>query len=460
MPTSFARTRTLGALASTALASTALASTILAALLTGCGMGTFNHAASVEAPIAAATGGAIQGTAFGGQQPVVGATLQLYAANLASYGGRATPLLPTSSPIKTDAGGGFTITGQYTCPAPDAPVYLVATGGNPGLSANNPNLAEMAALGSCNTLKANAAKTFIQMNELTTVGAIYALAPFMAGIANLGSSAANTTGLALAFADVNVLVNNSTGTVGGTALPTGATLPTAEMNTLADILTACVNSTGGHSGDGTPCGNLFAAATPPGGAAPTDTVTAALNIVQHPGQGVAALYNSVVPSPPFQPTLSAAPNDWTLAVTYAAGGLASPSAVAIDAGDNVWITNRAGNTATELAHSGAVLATSTATLNGPSAVAIDANGAPWIGNGLNNTLTHLTTAGTVSATATGGGLNAPAGVAIDPQGNLWVANGGANAVSEFTSAGAAVSPSTGYAPTGIVRPLGIAISAH
>ena len=108
---------------------------------------------------------------------------------------------------------------------PDAPVYLVATGGNPGLSASNPNLAEMAALGSCATLKANASTTFIQMNELTTVGAVYALAPFMTGLASLGTSATNSPGLSFAFADVNVLVNNATGTVGGTALPSGAHHP-------------------------------------------------------------------------------------------------------------------------------------------------------------------------------------------------------------------------------------------
>ncbi len=433
--------------------------TALAALLAGCGAGNFDHVAPVSDPVSFPAGGAgsIQGTAHGGQQPVAGATLQLYAANLASYGGPATPLI--TSTVTTDNSGAFNITGDYTCPTPDAPVYLVATGGNPGLSSNNPNLAEMAALGSCATLKANAATTFIQMNELTTVGAVYALAPFMSGLSRVGALQTNTAGLNLAFADVNVLVNNSTGTVGGPALPTGATLSTAEVDTLADILGACINSSGGTAGDTTTCGKLFTAATPTGGTAPTDTITAAMNIIQHPGQNVPALFLLTPGTPPFQPTLSSAPNDWTLAITYTAGALLSPSAVAVDAGGNIWITNRSGNTATELAHSGAVLLAGTGSLSGPSGIALDATGSPWISNASNNTLTHLTANGTFSATASNGGLSAPAGIAIDPQGNVWVANSEASVVSNFSSTGTALS-TTGYTAAGIVKPLGIAISAH
>ena len=423
----------------------------VAVLLTGCGVGPLNHVAPTPTP-----GAAIRGTAFGGQQPVVGASVQLYAANLTGYGNQASPLLPTG--ITTDAGGGFNITGQYTCPVPDAPVYLVATGGNPGISASNPNLAEMAALGSCSALQANASTTFVQMNEVTTVAAAYALAPFMTGIAGMSTSPGNTAGLNFAFADVNQLVNNATGTSPGTALPPGAILPLTQLYSLADSLAACVNSAGGTAGDTSACGGLFAAATPPGGTAPTDTVSAVIEIVQHPGQNVAAIYRLATSTPPFQPTLTTTPNDWTLAVTYRGGGLSAPSAVAVDAGGNVWITNRDANTVTELDHSGAVLGTSAAALSGPAAVALDAAGDPWIANGTANTLTHLSATAAVTGSASSG-LSLPAGLAIDPQGNLWVSNSGAASVSEFTSTGSPVS-GNGFAGSGITNPLGIAISTY
>ena len=424
----------------------------VAALLTGCGAGALNSAPSE--PVA---GVAIRGTAFGGQQPIVGASLQLYAASLSGYGLPASPLLPANT-ITTDAGGGFNITGQYTCPVPDAPVYLVSAGGNPGGSTSNPNLTVMAALGSCSALQANASTTVIEINEATTVAAAYALAPFMTGIAGMSTSPGNTTGLNLAFADVNQLVDNATGTSPGTALPSGAILPLAQLKSLADSLAACVNSTGGTAGDTSLCGRLFTAATPPGGTAPTDIGSAVIDIVQHPGQNVAAIYALASPTAPFQPGLTTAPNDWTLAVTYTGGSLSTPSAAAVDADGNVWITNRGTNTVTELAHSGAVLAASAAVLSGPAAVALDATGDPWIANATADTLTHLSDSTAVNGSASGG-LNIPAGLAIDPQGNLWVANSGTANLSEFTSAGSPLS-GDGFSGSGISNPLGIAISTE
>jgi len=427
----------------------------VAALLTGCGAHSFNHPALVV-PIDG-TPGAIRGTAFGGQQPIVGASLQLYAANLTGYGSAAQPLLPANT-ITTDSNGGFNITGQYTCPTPDAPVYLVATGGSTGGSASNPNLTEMAALGSCSALQANTSTTVSKINEVTTVAAAYALAPFMTGVAGMGTSPVNTTGLNFAFADVNQLVDNATGRSPGTDLPQGASLPLTQLHALANSLAACVNSTGGTAGDSTSCGTLFAAATPPGGTAPTDIVSAVIDIVQHPGQNVAAIYALAAGNVPFHPTLTTAPNDWTLAVTYTGGSLSAPSAVAVDAGGNVWITNRGANTVTELAHSGAVLGTSSAVLSGPAAVALDAAGDPWIANATANTLTHLSDSYAVTGNASGG-LDIPAGLAIDPQGNVWVANSGTTNLSEFTSTGLPLS-GNGFSGSGITNPLGIAISTH
>ena len=94
-------------------------------------------------------GGQLRGSVHGGQQPVTGASIQLYAAGTTGYGTSATALL--TSPVVTDSSGSFSITGDYTCPSSTSQLYLVATGGNPGLAAgtNNAALALMAALGPC-----------------------------------------------------------------------------------------------------------------------------------------------------------------------------------------------------------------------------------------------------------------------------------------------------------------------
>src|ERR1039458_9088014 len=72
----------------------------------------------------------------------------------------------------TDSSGGFTL-GTYTCPVPNPYVYLTATGGNPGLAplTNNAAISMLAALTDCNTLKANAATTFVFVDEVSTMGA-------------------------------------------------------------------------------------------------------------------------------------------------------------------------------------------------------------------------------------------------------------------------------------------------
>ena len=234
-----------------------------------------------------------------------GATIQLYAVGTTGDGSAATPLLTNT--VTTDANGGFRFGGEYTCPSPTALVYIVATGGNPGLSpgSNNASLSMMAALGACNTL----ASTFININELTTVGAVAALAPFMVSPSNIGSSISDAPALADAFALASTFVNNSTGTVPGINVPAGATVPVAQINTLADILSSCINSAGGVAGDSSNCGDLFALTTPSNAVPATDTITAALHIAQNSTLNTTALFNLVLPTSPFQPQLTQPPSD-------------------------------------------------------------------------------------------------------------------------------------------------------
>jgi hypothetical protein len=107
-----------------------------------------------------------------------------------------------------------------------------------------------------------------------------------------------------------------------TSIP-GAILPTAELNTLADILAACVNSIGTSS---TGCSSLTFLATPPGGVAPADTFQAAIDIALNPGNNAAALAGLVSPSAPYQPTLTSAPTDFALGIVYDGGAFATADA--------------------------------------------------------------------------------------------------------------------------------------
>ncbi len=120
----------------------------------------------------------------------------------------STPLI-TPGAVKSDANGNFSISGTYSCTSATQ-VYLVATQGDPG-SGTNAALSLAAALGDCATLQANAATTFIQVNELTTIAAAYALAPFAKDYADIGANGANNAGLVNAFANANALVSNATG---------------------------------------------------------------------------------------------------------------------------------------------------------------------------------------------------------------------------------------------------------
>jgi len=260
----------------------------------------------------------------GGQQPVTGATIQLYAVGTTGYGSTPTPLIGATfttsdgtgvvngnanagNANNTLAAGDFTITGAYTCPTASTLVYLVATGGNPGLTAgtNNSAIVLLSALGQCGSLTSS---TFVSINEVTTVASIYALSQFASSSGNIGSVSATTAGIVNAFANVDNMVDIATGAA-LTTTTNGNTVPQAEIDTIADILVPCVNSAGPTS---TACATLFSAATPSGGTAPTTVVGAVLDIVLNPGNNVPSLFTISTANTAFQPTLSSAPSNWTV----------------------------------------------------------------------------------------------------------------------------------------------------
>jgi trimeric autotransporter adhesin len=112
--------------------------------------------------------------------------------------------------VTTGNDGSFTITSLYSCNSATL-VYLTAVGGNPGIGSNNPNLALMTALGPCSSLTPS---TFISVNEVTTVAATSALAPFMSSMTAIGSSPSDVSALTSAFALANEYADPVTGISG------------------------------------------------------------------------------------------------------------------------------------------------------------------------------------------------------------------------------------------------------
>ncbi|MGA7342796.1 MAG: hypothetical protein WBE72_07520 [Terracidiphilus sp.] len=267
----------------------------------------------------------------GGQsRAVAGGRVYVLQANTSSYGSSSASLLTsaTGNPVDsigyyalTSKYGAFSIAGDYTC-APGRQVYLYVRGGNSGSDGANSAIGLMASLGACPPGgNFDAAEPFVFVNEVTTVAAAYAmsagatdathvstlgpLAP-RSGIASAADLASTATGFAITALS---------------AQPEGQ-LARGKLHTLANILSACINS-GSPTSDG--CATLFANAQSNGtaGARAHDTATAAIYIARNPHAHVAALYSlqSRV-APAFLPALQSAPRDFTISLAAHAPGTA------------------------------------------------------------------------------------------------------------------------------------------
>jgi hypothetical protein len=178
---------------------------------------------------------------------------------------------------------------------------------------------------------ANAATTFITINEVTTVATVYALAPFVSDYANVGYASGNGAGMTNAFATEHVLVDTATGFAQGSSTG-GVTLPTAAINSLADSIAACINSASNASAA---CSALFTATGVT--ASHLNTVAALAALAHNPASNVGTIFGLAGATAPFQPQLSKAPGDWTLSIYYNGGGLSAPTGIAIDATGNAWV---------------------------------------------------------------------------------------------------------------------------
>jgi hypothetical protein len=374
----------------------------------------------------------IQGTAFGGQPPVSGASITLFATGSTGYGS-APSAIGTAT---TDSSGNFQVTGFTPCSDPEQ-VYIVAAGGNPGLSGsvNNNALVEVAALGNCSSVSSS---TYVIINEVTTIAAAYALSSFAnltTATVEIGASATNPLGLQHAFMNAANIVDTTSGSARSTTTGGNGSVPADMINTLADILEPCVNSASKTSA---PCTTLFSNAKPPavtGLATPANTWQAALDMAQYPGNNTAALFGMVLGTPSFQPTIGAtAPNDLSIGILYTAGfatdgttAAAGPLGIAADTNDNLWLTGVANAGLIELSSNGSLLSPPAGgwgdtTLKAASTqqVAVDPLGNIWtVDNAAGGGNIYRYTPGTATTTVTTPGTVALSGIAVDQNNNIW-----------------------------------------
>lgn len=403
-----------------------------------------------SAPPVIVTGAAMQGNVHGGNQPVSGAKVYLYAAGSSGIGTASRSMLTGAGYVLTQPDGTFSISGDYTCQTGDQ-VYLLAVGGNPGLApgTNNPLLTMMTALGSCGALRTS---QFVSINEVTTVASEYALNGFMASPTLLSSNSTplSVQGMTNAFKMVNVLVDTNTGLAKSQANGVPGTVPQAEINTLANAIAACVNSNGTGAG----CTGLQSAT---GQAQPIDTLQAIIDIASLPYMNVAAVYGLSAANAPFQPTLTAAPNDWTLSVLFEGGGLSSAQGVAIDGFGNAWFANGDSNSVSELSPSGAAISPISGYVGGglfsPTGIAVDSSNNIWVSNYGDTIFSHVASSVTELSNAgvpispplgyTAGPILKATGIALDGSGDAWVTSGQGGVV-KLDNSGNALSPNGGY----------------
>ena len=435
-------------------------------VLSGCGMGSVVGGASGSG---GGVSGAlvVQGTVHGGQQPVSGSTVTLWTP---VYGTSPTPAPTQVATTMTDSSGNFVLP-SYTCASSTELLYLTATGGSPGASSPvNNQILLIAALGPCNQVNpALLGSTItVNVNEVTTVASVYALAHFMnPANGNVGYFSTSLLGITNAFATVNNLVNISTGTARQYTPHGNGLVPLTEINTLANLLANCVNTTGGTAGQNNACGNLFTATTHSSNV-PTNTLQAILNIALYPAGNPSGQWALVPTSGPFQPTLTAQPNDWTIPVLYSGTGPGTVD-LAIDASGNIWTADAGSNPnvggVSELSNLGVPFAGSPYLSGnyGVAYIAVDLGGNAWVANSLTAQIYEVTpggasTYGPFSFQET----SSPFGVAVDNSNNVWISNFSSSSVTEMSNQGAAsaaISPSGGYTGGGLQGTGFIAIDA-
>jgi len=348
-------------------------------------------------------------------------------------------------------------------------VELGAYSGSPGSGANT---------GTATPTGGNfSSLNFVYINEVSTVAMAYAVAQFSAintasndGV-HIGTSSTNLLGLQNAANNAGNLYNIrgltvGTGGDGDTHIayaytPNGnGQVPQKLLDTMGNILANCVDSANTYSAStatsgtqSTQCAAIFNNATSDGttsGTKPNDTATAMFNIVTHPSGApsntsfVSNLYTSLSGNAPYQPSLSAQPNDFVVGIKYTGSMFNAPGECSGDSLGNEWCSDYGANTLTKLSPLGVVLYTFTVT-GGPFHTMVDLANNVWVVSQTGNMVSEFTSAGVAVAGSPytdSGGFSTPAGIAGDGNNHTLVADYGNNNAVQITGSGTSATYTT------------------
>jgi hypothetical protein len=379
----------------------AAAGKILLCALAACGV-------ISSAPVFAAD--TLKGQVLGAGAPIANSTVTMWAAT--------TGAPRQLAQVRTGADGRFMLA-PASAPAKDASVYLVAKGGQPTAgkgSGNNPAIALMTVLGSSSLAE-------VTINEMTTVASVWTHNQFIDSTGIRG----HALGLKIAAGNVPSFVDLATGGWGTTiqdSLNSSQTPTMANFASLADVLAGCVTRVTADA-----CEKLFAAATPPIGRIPADTLTAAQSIAAYPWyepRRVFALLDQFYAIPkgktmravPYMPYLQWAPSAWVLPLKVTGGGYRAGGKAMFDSEGNLWVGDNftVGWQGQDSLWQG-------------NATKFDPNGKP---------LSPMTT-----GFAGGGMQGGTFGAAVDAKDNAWLTSYGGKSIAVFDKNGKPLTPPDG-----------------
>ena len=371
---------------------------------------------SVTGPAEAAVH--VEGQVQAGGGAVAGSAVSLWAASAES------PV--RLSQVQSDVDGNFVISVDQT-PSGAASYYLIANGGiaaTSKASGANGAIALLAVLGGTPPAR-------VIVNEFSTVASVWTNTQFLNGTAIQG----NALGLRIAAGDVPNFVDMTTGGWGDAIqgpLNSGQTPTMANFATLADILAGCTTRVVEDA-----CARLFAAATPPKGGAPTDTLASAESIARYPWYQTGrlfALLDQFYPVPPvkmdgqpkppnmrlvpFMPYLIWQPSAWVLPLKFDGGGYRAGGKAMFDSQGNLWVGDNF-----------------TIGWQGQDAL-WQGNASEFAPNG--KPLSPITTG------FTGGGMEGGTfGAAVDAHDNAWFTTYGGHSIAVFDKNGKPLTPPEG-----------------
>jgi streptogramin lyase len=352
----------------------------------------------------------IEGQVLGGGAPIAKSTVTLWSASAEAP--------KQIGQVQTGDDGRFTL--KFEGPVSTEGIfYIIAKGGTPTAykgSGDNPAIALLSVIG-------GKSPPHVAINEMTTVASVWVNAQFLNGTALKG----NPLGLRIAAGNVPSFVELATGGWGDLIqdpLNSGQTPTMANFATLADLLSGCVTRVKAEA-----CEKLFAASTPPGGSAPTDTLLAAQSIARYPWhhpERLFVLVDQFYPVPqgknlrpvPYMPYLNFSPSAWVIPLRFDGGGYRAGGKAMFDSEGNLWV----GDNFTVGWQGQDVFWQGNATKFNPNGKA----------------LSPITTG------FTGGGMEGGSfGAAVDANDNAWLSSYGSKSIAVFDKNGKPLTPPEG-----------------